>query len=54
VRARQKLFSRAFERRAATLECKQCHTDHKGRNADINQLDRETFDHDVTVNPAAK
>jgi len=36
------------ERRAATLPCNQCHTDHKGRNADINQLDRETFDHDFT------
>ena len=36
------------ERRAATLQCNQCHTDHKGRDADINQLDRETFDHDAT------
>ncbi|MEJ2347144.1 MAG: cytochrome C [Gammaproteobacteria bacterium] len=31
-----------------TTECKSCHTDHKGRNADIVQLDRETFDHRKT------
>lgn len=36
------------EREALTLECKQCHTDHKGRSADINQLDRETFNHDLS------
>ena len=30
---------------AAKQECRHCHTDHKGREADINQLDRETFDH---------
>lgn len=36
------------QRRAATLQCNQCHTEHKGRSADINQLDRETFDHDHT------
>jgi hypothetical protein len=34
--------------RAATLQCNQCHTDHKGRGADIKQLDRETFDHNQT------
>lgn len=30
---------------ALKQECRHCHTDHKGREADINQLDRETFDH---------
>ncbi len=30
------------------LECKQCHTDHKGRGHDIVQFNRETFDHDMT------
>ncbi|HWS03008.1 MAG TPA: cytochrome c3 family protein [Gammaproteobacteria bacterium] len=26
-------------------ECKQCHTDHKGRDADIVKLNRDSFDH---------
>ncbi|HEY5602501.1 MAG TPA: cytochrome c3 family protein [Gammaproteobacteria bacterium] len=29
-------------------ECKSCHTDHKGREADIVQLDHEVFDHSRT------
>ena len=29
-------------------ECRTCHTDHKGRDADIVQLDLELFDHDKT------
>ena len=33
---------------AVKQECRHCHTDHKGRDADINQLDRETFDHGLT------
>jgi hypothetical protein len=33
---------------AAKLDCKQCHTDHKGRDATIVQLDRETFNHGQT------
>jgi hypothetical protein len=33
---------------AAKQECVKCHTDHIGRDADINQLDRETFDHAFT------
>lgn len=32
---------------ALNRECKACHTEHKGRNADIMQLDRERFDHDL-------
>ena len=36
------------EAEALKRECKQCHTDHKGRGADINQLDRETFNHDFS------
>jgi Zn finger protein HypA/HybF involved in hydrogenase expression len=30
------------------LDCKSCHTDHKGRDADIVQFDRETFNHVFT------
>jgi hypothetical protein len=30
---------------AVKQECRHCHTDHKGREADINQLDRDTFNH---------
>jgi hypothetical protein len=30
---------------AAKRDCKHCHSDHKGRSADIVQLDRETFNH---------
>ena len=33
---------------ATKQECTHCHTDHKGRDADIVQLDRETFDHGFT------
>ena len=33
---------------AAKQECNHCHTDHKGRDADIVQLDRETFNHALT------
>jgi hypothetical protein len=33
------------------VECKSCHTDHKGRDADIVQLDRERFQHDATDFP---
>lgn len=32
----------------ANSECRHCHTDHKGRTADIVQLDRATFDHQQT------
>ncbi len=30
------------------IECKHCHTDHKGRDADIMMLDKELFDHKMT------
>jgi hypothetical protein len=33
---------------ALAQECNHCHTDHKGRTADIVQLDRETFNHTAT------
>lgn len=33
---------------AQKRECHSCHTDHKGRDTDIVQLDLETFDHDKT------
>jgi len=29
-------------------ECRACHTEHKGRNAQISQLDAKNFDHSVT------
>ena len=29
-------------------KCKQCHTEHIGRQADVVQLDRDTFDHNAT------
>ncbi len=34
-----------------TTECKLCHTEHKGRRADIVMLDKETFDHGATDFP---
>jgi hypothetical protein len=33
---------------ATRQDCTHCHTDHKGRNADIVELDRETFNHTFT------
>lgn len=33
---------------ALTQDCQHCHNEHKGRDADIVQLDRERFDHDLT------
>jgi hypothetical protein len=36
---------------ASTQECRHCHSDHKGRSADIMQLDKETFDHDLSNYP---
>lgn len=35
------------QKAALTQDCRQCHTDHKGRGADITQLDKETFNHDL-------
>lgn len=32
----------------AELQCKSCHTDHKGRGADIVKLNRDSFDHKAT------
>jgi hypothetical protein len=32
-------------------ECRHCHTDHKGRDADVIQLGTETFDHEFTDYP---
>ena len=46
--AADRLSAKRFHGRdlnASKQECRSCHTDHKGRNADIVQLDRETFDH---------
>ena len=33
---------------ARKYDCNYCHTEHKGRDADIIQMDTETFDHDGT------
>ncbi len=33
---------------AVNAECKHCHTEHKGRDADIVQFDHETFNHKFT------
>jgi hypothetical protein len=33
---------------AERAQCRTCHTEHKGRDADIVRLDRETFDHAAT------
>lgn len=46
--------SRGFHGRRAEVrrvECKHCHTDHKGRKADIVRLDPDTFDHASTDFP---
>ena len=43
-----------FHGRSATVagvECKSCHTDHKGRSFDIVGLNRESFDHNATDFP---
>jgi hypothetical protein len=36
------------DQNALQRDCKHCHTDHKGRTADIVRLDRETFNHVLT------
>jgi hypothetical protein len=49
--AADRLTHRGFHGRqldAARQDCRICHTDHKGVDADVVQLDRETFDHSVT------
>jgi hypothetical protein len=37
--------------RASSVECKFCHSDHLGRDADILGLDRDVFDHRITDYP---
>jgi hypothetical protein len=49
--AADRLAAKGFHGRrtdAAKQECTQCHTDHKGRDADIVLFDRETFNHALT------
>jgi len=36
---------------AGTSECRACHSEHKGRDADITQLDQAQFDHALTQFP---
>jgi len=38
---------------AVKANCNVCHTDHKGRTADVVQLDKETFNHALTNFPLA-
>jgi hypothetical protein len=45
IMSRHGLHGRAETRET---ECSHCHTDHIGRDADVIQLDRETFDHSTT------
>ena len=40
-------------RNAGAGECRACHTEHKGRDADIVQLDRAQFEHKLTEFPLA-
>jgi hypothetical protein len=40
-----------FHGRLKDTNCRSCHTDHKGRKANITVLDPETFDHDQTQYP---
>jgi hypothetical protein len=44
--ARKGLHGRAPD--ASAQDCRHCHTDHKGRDADIVLLDRDLFDHALT------
>ncbi len=49
--AADRLTGRGFHGRqseAMKQDCNHCHTDHQGRDADIVQLDRETFNHAFT------
>jgi hypothetical protein len=49
--AADRLTSKGFHGRqpdTTKQECNHCHTDHKGRDTDIVQLDRETFNHAFT------
>jgi hypothetical protein len=48
--AAKKGFHGKLEHNTA-LACKQCHTDHKGRTADIVGLDRDNFNHGATDFP---
>ncbi|MGA8005181.1 MAG: cytochrome C [Burkholderiales bacterium] len=40
-----------YHGRLSKTNCRSCHTDHKGRKADITRLDPNTFDHDETSYP---
>lgn len=42
---------RGFHGRAAAKVCSNCHTDHKGRNANIVVLDKKAFRHELTDYP---
>ncbi len=45
---RQKKGFHGHSSAVAAADCKHCHTEHKGRTADVVLLDRETFDHRLT------
>lgn len=42
---------KGYHGRLADTACRRCHTDHKGREAVVVQLDRDRFDHDKTDFP---
>ncbi len=48
---RQKKGFHGRIRNIGKTECKSCHTEHKGRKADIVLLDKESFDHEGTDYP---
>lgn len=37
-----------LDKKASTIDCNVCHTDHEGRDANIIRLDEDSFDHAVT------
>ncbi len=39
---------RGFHGHLKDIECRSCHTDHKGRNANISAFDKDKFDHSQT------
>lgn len=49
IKARTGFHGRRAE--VAQADCKHCHTDHEGRDADVVRLDPDTFDHDFTDFP---
>jgi hypothetical protein len=51
VAAHEGFHGALAERQKSQLVCKSCHTEHKGRDADIVGLNPNTFDHNLTDFP---